>query len=199
MTNQKIQRVIFILFILLISISCSTEKEILIGNESTIYFGGDIVTMESDNPVYVESIVIESGLIVYTGPLAEAEKKFPGATKTNLDGKTLMPGFIDGHCHFAGFPGQSVGAQILPPPDATVENIPKLIEVLKDWATPENVALTGWIFGLGFDDSVLEEKRFPNKFDLDKVSEDIPIMIIHISGHFASVNSKGLELLYVLN
>ncbi len=197
MTKQKKPHAIFILFILLIAISCSTEKEILIDNESTIYFGGDILTMESDNPVYVESIVTESGLIVYTGPLAEAEKKFPGATKTNLDGKTLMPGFIDGHCHFAGFPGQSVGAQILPPPDATVENIPKLIQVLKDWATPENVALTGWIFGLGFDDSVLEEKRFPNKFDLDKVSEDIPIMIIHISGHFASVNSKGLELLNI--
>ena len=197
MTKQKKLHAIFILFILLIAISCSTEKEILIDNESTIYFGGDILTMESDNPVYVESIVTESGLIVYTGPLAEAEKKFPGATKTNLDGKTLMPGFIDGHCHFAGFPGQSVGAQILPPPDATVENIPKLIQVLKDWATPENVALTGWIFGLGFDDSVLEEKRFPNKFDLDKVSEDIPIMIIHISGHFASVNSKGLELLNI--
>lgn len=197
MFKQKKQHVIFILFILIIGISCSIEKEIPIGNESTIYYGGDILTMESDNPVYVESIVTESGLIVFTGPLAEAKKEFPGAKTTNLNGKTLMPGFIDGHCHFAGFPGQSVGAQILPPPDATVGNIPTLIKVLKEWATPENIELTGWIFGLGFDDSVLEEKRFPNKFDLDKVSKDIPIMIIHISGHFASVNSKGLEMLNI--
>jgi len=197
MTKKKAQHVIFILIILLIVISCSSEKEVLIQNESTIYFGGDILTMESDSPIYVESIVIESGLIIYTGSLDEANKKFPDAKKCDLKGKTLMPGFIDGHCHFAGFPGQSVGAQILPPPDATVGNIPTLIQVLKEWATPENIELTGWIFGLGFDDSVLEEKRFPNKFDLDKVSKDIPIMIIHISGHFASVNSKGLEMLNI--
>ncbi len=139
----------------------------------------------------------DSDTIVFIGRLSEAESLFPSSKKTNLKGKTLLPGFIDGHCHFAGFPGQAVGAKILPPPDATAHNILRLLEVLKEWSTPENISLTGWIFGLGFDDSVLEEKRFPNKFDLDKVSVDIPIMIIHISGHFASVNSKGLELLKI--
>ncbi|MEZ7930891.1 MAG: amidohydrolase [Flavobacteriales bacterium] len=195
MTKIKIPNAILFLFVLALSLACSNEKEAVSDKESTIYFGGDILTMESDSPVYVESIVIQSGLIVFTGSLDDASKKFPDARKSDLNGKTLMPGFIDGHCHFAGFPGQSVGAQILPPPDATVSNIPTLIKVLKEWSTPENIELTGWIFGLGFDDSVLEEKRFPNKFDLDKVSKDIPIMIIHISGHFASVNSKGLEVL----
>jgi len=68
-----------------------------------------------------------------------------------------------------------------------------LISVLKKWNTPENRALTGWIFGTGFDDSVLKEKRFPTKHDLDKVSTEFPIMITHISSHFAVVNSKGLE------
>ncbi|MDP5081248.1 MAG: amidohydrolase, partial [Winogradskyella sp.] len=103
--------------------------------------------------------------------------------------------FIDGHAHFANFAAQAIGAQILPPPDAGAKNIPTLIEILKDWNTPENRALTGWIFGSGFDDSVLEERRFPTKEDLDQVSTEYPIMIIHISGHFASLNSKGLELL----
>ena len=197
MTNSQKPITIFISFLLFFVTSCSTNKEILIDDNSTIYFGGDILTMESDNPVYVESIVIESGTIAFTGSLDEAIEKFPAARKSDLNGKTLMPGFIDGHCHFAGFPGQSVGAQILPPPDATVSDIPTLINVLKEWSTPENIKLTGWIFGLGFDDSVLEEKRFPTKFDLDKVSEDIPVMIIHISGHFASVNSKALEMLNI--
>ena len=50
---------------------------------------------------------------------------------------------------------------------------------------------------MGFDDSILEEKRFPTKHDLDEVSKEFPIMIIHISGHFAVVNSKGLELLNI--
>ena len=197
MIKLKLPYSSLILLFVLITTACSSDKEIVRDNESTIYFGGDILTMESDKPVYVESLVIQSGIIAFTGSLELANNKFPNAKKSDLNGETLMPGFIDGHCHFAGFPGQSVGAQILPPPDATVSNIPTLIKVLKEWATPENVELTGWIFGLGFDDSVLEEKRFPNKFDLDKVSKDIPIMIIHISGHFASVNSKGLELLEI--
>ena len=72
-----------------------------------------------------------------------------------------------------------------------------IVRILKEWNTPENRALTGWIFGAGFDDSVLEEKRFPTKHELDQVSTEFPIMIIHISGHFAVVNSKGLELLKI--
>jgi predicted amidohydrolase YtcJ len=47
---------------------------------------------------------------------------------------------------------------------------------------------------LGFDDAVLREKRFPTKEDLDKVSKEIPICIVHISGHFCVLNSKGLEV-----
>ena len=177
--------------------SCSTTKEIQNQEDCILFYGGDILTMESDKPTYVEAIVVHSETIVFTGSFEEAQKKFPGAKKRNIKNKTLMPGLFDGHCHFAGFPGQAIGAQILPPPDATVNNIPKLIQVLKDWSTPENIELTGWIFGMGFDDSILEENRFPDKFDLDQVSTETPIMIIHISGHFASVNSKALELLNI--
>ncbi len=102
-----------------------------------------------------------------------------------LKEKHFLPGFIDGHAHFSSFATQAIGAQILPSPDAKADDIPKLIEILKEWNTPENRALTGWIFGMGFDDSVLKEKRFPTKEDLDKVSTETPIMLIHISGHFA--------------
>jgi predicted amidohydrolase YtcJ len=118
-----------------------------------------------------------------------------GHNMIDLEGKTLVPGFIDGHCHFANFGGQAIGAQLLASPDANVDDMEMLISVLKQWNTPENRALTGWIFGTGFDDSVLKEKRFPTKHDLDKVSTEFPIMIVHISGHFAVVNTKGLEKL----
>ena len=107
----------------------------------------------------------------------------------------MLPGLIDAHAHFGNFSSQAIGAQILPPPDAGAKNIDAIISILKEWNTPENRALTGWIFGAGFDDSVMEDKRFPTKHDLDKVTTEFPIMIIHISGHFAVVNSKGLELL----
>jgi len=121
MIKLKLPYSSLILLFVLITTACSSDKEIVRDNESTIYFGGDILTMESDKPVYVESLVIQSGIIVFTGSLEQANNKFPNAKKSDLNGETLMPGFIDGHCHFAGFPGQSVGAQILPPPDATVK------------------------------------------------------------------------------
>jgi len=185
-----------LIFSILISLvtACSNQSSKLIENQ-ILYYGGDILTMSGDKPNYVESIVTNSDTIVFIGRLSEAKKLFPRSTQMNLGGKTLLPGFIDAHAHFAGFPSQSIGAQILPPPDAEANNIDALIQILKDWSTPENIELTGWIFGMGFDDSVLEDKRFPTKEDLDKVSTEHPVMIIHISGHFCVVNSKGLELL----
>lgn len=165
-------------------------------SQATVYYGGDILTMEGDAPEYVEAVVVRDGKIEFTGPSGEAmQVAGAGHKMVDLKGKTLLPGFIDGHAHFGNFGLQAVGAQLLAPPDATCKDIPTLIQLLKEWNTPENLALTGWIFGTGFDDSVLEEKRFPTRHDLDQVSTEHPIMITHISGHFAVVNSKGLEVL----
>ena len=164
--------------------------------QQTLYHGGEIITMAGDSPTYVEAVVQREGRIIYTGNKADALKRFEGkAELVDLKGKTMLPGFIDAHAHFSNFSSQAIGAQILPPPDAGANNIVALIDILKEWNTPENRALTGWVFGAGFDDSVLEDKRFPTKHDLDKVSTEFPIMIIHISGHFAVVNTKGLEIL----
>jgi predicted amidohydrolase YtcJ len=180
--------------IFLFSCNKSEKKE----NTATVYFGGDIITMAGDMPEYAEALVINNGKIVFVGASDEAmEVAGKGHQMIDLKGKTLLPGLIDGHAHFTSFATQAIGAQILPSPDAKADDIPELIEILKDWNTPENRALTGWIFGMGFDDSVLKEKRFPTKEDLDKVSTETPLMIIHISGHFASLNSKGLELLEI--
>lgn len=190
MTLKKI-----LVLILIIPVICSCDNNEKL-NQSTVYYNGDIITMVSDSPIYVEAIVEKQGEIIFTGSSNEAMKiAGKGHHMVDLDGKTLVPGFIDGHCHFANFGGQAIGAQLLASPDANVNDMEMLVSVLKKWNTPENRALTGWIFGTGFDDSVLEEKRFPTKHDLDKVSTEFPIMITHISGHFAVVNSKGLEKL----
>lgn len=179
-------------------ISCNQSSKKLTPSEfaDAIYFGGDIVTMEGKSATYAEAIAVKNGKIVFVGSKQEAEKIKGEHTKMNdLQGKTLFPGFIDAHCHFGGFPLQAVGAKILPPPDAGVTNISSLQKTLKEWATPENIGLTGWIFGAGYDESVLDEKRHPTKQELDQVSTEYPIIIIHISGHFCVMNSKGLALM----
>ena len=187
--------IILLLFISFINCEKDTPQE---SSGSILYFNGDIITMEGNSPVYAEVLVVKNKKIQFVGSSEEATKIAGNNHQMiNLKGKTLLPGFIDGHAHFASFSAQAIGAKILPPPDAGAKDIPSLIEILKKWNTPENRALTGWIFGMGFDDSVLEEKRFPTKHDLDQVSTEFPIMIVHISGHFAVVNSKALELLMI--
>ena len=194
--NFKMKKNFLLIFGIIFLFSCNENKKNQTENTATVYYGGDIITMAGDTPEYAEALVINDGKIVFVGASDEAMNVAgKGHKMINLKGKTLLPGLIDGHAHFSSFATQAIGAQILPSPDAKADDIPKLIEILKEWNTPENRALTGWIFGMGFDDSVLKEKRFPTKEDLDKVSTETPIMIIHISGHFASLNSKALELL----
>lgn len=161
-----------------------------------IYFGGDIITMEGDSAVYAEAVAFADGKIIFVGSLSEAEKmKGDSTSMKDLQGKTLVPGFIDGHAHFTGFGAQAVTANLLASPDGNVNSIDDVVEELNKWHAVNGTDKSqGWILGMGFDDAVLKENRFPTREDLDKVSTDIPICITHISGHFCVLNSKGLEL-----
>ncbi|MEN9571487.1 MAG: hypothetical protein RL172_2718 [Bacteroidota bacterium] len=167
--------------------------------KATMYYGGDIITMEGSEAQYAEAIVVKDGKIVFVGGKNDAMKAAgDGHDMVDLKGQTLVPGFVDGHIHFHGLGAQAVTANLLAEPDGTCNDIPTLISILKDWHAKNGTDKTaGWIVGMGFDDVVLKENRFPNKTELDQVSKDIPVMAVHISGHFVSVNTKGLEVLGV--
>ena len=159
-----------------------------------IITGGPIVTMEGDQPTTVEAIVVDDGKITFVGSKAAAlERQGDGTVLKDLGGKTLMPGFIDGHAHAQQFGTQAVGANLLAPPDGTVNTIDDLVDRLKTFAAGPDVALTGWIFGMGYDDALLG--RHPTREDLDKVSTTVPVIATHISGHFAAVNTLGLKMI----
>ena len=178
---------------------CTPENSQYESSESdhTIYHGGDIITMATDQPVYVESLVERDGKIIFTGSEQEAREMYgEGSTWVDLAGKTMLPGFIDGHAHFFGFGAQAVGANLLASPDGEVNSIGDLVDELKTWHQQHGTTKTqGWIFGMGYDDAILQENRHPTREDLDQVTDEIPIMAIHISGHFCAVNSKALEML----
>ena len=159
-----------------------------------IVFGGPIVTMEGDQPTTVEAIVVDEGKITFVGSKADALKQqAEGTVLKDLGGRTLMPGFIDGHAHAQQFGTQAVGANLLAPPDGTVNSIDDLVDRLKTFAAGPDVGMTGWIFGVGYDDALLG--RHPTRADLDKVSTTVPVMATHISGHFLAVNTLGLKMI----
>jgi len=161
----------------------------------TIYSGGPIITMNDAQPT-AEAVAVADGLIIAVGTADEvAAHRGVDTVDVDLDGRTLSPGFIDGHAHFAQFGIQAIGANLLAPPDGDVETIDDLVDALRRFAEGDEVERSGWIYGLGYDDAILLERRHPTRDDLDRVSTELPVIVMHISGHFAAVNSVGLELI----
>jgi predicted amidohydrolase YtcJ len=161
-----------------------------------IYQNGTILTIVDGAPV-AEAVAVKDGRILAVGTEAEVLKTAGSATrKIDLGGKTMLPGFVDSHGHAYLVGLQAISANLLPPPDGKGKDIAALQTLLSDWAAgnQEFVDKIGWIVGFGYDDSQLAEKRHPTREDLDKVSTELPVLIIHQSGHLGVANSKALEI-----
>ena len=188
-------KLLIVATISLMAIACQTKTT---NQDQTIYYNGDIITMEGDQPQYEEAVVQEKGNIVYVGTKAEAMQKYDLAIQVDLNGKTLLPAFLDGHGHFFNVGFAALCANLLPPPDGPGADVASIVETMMAYknTTDEKLMMEklGWIIGNGYDDSQLAEKNHPKASDLDKISTDIPVIIIHQSGHLGVVNSKGLEL-----
>lgn len=161
----------------------------------TVYYGGDILTMVGNKPQYVQRLAVIRGKIVYAGTAAGlGGLKGPGTKVVNLNGKTLIPGFVDAHSHYASVGLQAISANLLPPPDGPVQSIPQLQKVMREFiATEPLVKKYGLAIGFNYDDSQLKEKRSPTAAELDAISTEIPIIVIHQSGHMGVLNSLALQ------
>jgi predicted amidohydrolase YtcJ len=160
-----------------------------------IYSGGPILTMNDAAPL-AEAVAVRGGRILALGTRAQMEAtRGPGTRMINLEGRTMLPGFVDPHGHVAMVGLQAVGANLLAAPDGEANDIASLIRILRDWAARNEAAVRryGLIFGFGYDDSQLKERRHPTRDELDQVSTEVPVLIIHTSSHLAAVNSKALE------
>ncbi|OLU06299.1 hydrolase [Pseudomonas reinekei] len=163
----------------------------------TVYFGGSILTMEGDSPTYAEAISVKDGKILSIGKKIDVLKDQGEHSRlVDLQSKVLLPGFIDAHGHAWTTGFQKLSANLLPPPDGGGKSIHAVLEALKSWQQKNAAAIdkVGWIIGFGYDDSQLEEGEHPTADDLDHVSTDLPVVIIHQSAHLAVMNHKALEM-----
>ena len=162
----------------------------------TIYFGGPIVTIDDSAPI-AEAVAVKDGKILAVGALADMEP-FTGEATASFDlaGRTMLPGFVDSHGHVVMGGLQALSANLLPPPDGPNGSIPEIQNSLREWIAQNQdvVDAVNLIVGFGYDQSQLEELRPPTAQELDEVSADIPIIIVHQSGHFGIANSKALEI-----
>ena len=177
--------------------NCKENNTMISEESSQLYFNGDIITMEEDTPKYAKAIVTQNGKIVFVGSQSDATSKYKNSDKIDLKGKTLLPGFIDPHSHF-GMVSNTMGqVDLNPEPVGKIKNIENILQNLKEYKEKKNIPDGEWIFGWGYDDGQLAEKRHPTKKDIDKVLPNNPVYLQHTSGHMGVANSLGLEKLEI--
>ena len=163
------------------------------GKATQIYRNGTILTMDSRGSV-VSALAVEGNVVLAVGTdddvMAHAG---PDTVVTDLRGRTMLPGFIDGHSHFV-WAGLMFATQLdlSSPPVGKVKDIAEIRDLLKEKAasTPKGE----WILGYGYDDTALADRRHPLASDMDDVTPDHPVLLRHVSGHLCSCNSRALAL-----
>ncbi len=162
-----------------------------------IWSGGPIFTM-NDAAMRAEAVAEKGGAIIAVGSLSDVMKvKGPNTKMIDLGKRTMLPGFYDAHGHMFIGGLQALSANLLAPPDGRVTDIASLQQTIRDWVAANKGAVEkfGLIMGFGYDNATLAEHRHPTRKDLDAVSTEFPIYIVHQSGHMGAANSKAIELI----
>ncbi|HEX5016735.1 MAG TPA: amidohydrolase [Actinomycetes bacterium] len=152
--------------------------------QQLILHSGRVFTATDEEP-WVDAVAIDGDRIAATGATEDLIDRFPGSTLISLDGRTVVPGFIDAHNHFLAT-GESLASV-----DVRYEvarSIDDVVRLLHEAAA--NTPAGTWITAFGLDDAKYDRKI--TRADLDLASESHPIRVLHISGHHVLVNSAGL-------
>lgn len=160
----------------------------------TIFTGKHIVTMEAQEQPPT-ALAVRGERIVWMGSSDNIKAhQGPDTQLIELGDNALLPGFIDAHGHVTYLAVTLQMANLASPPVGGVTNIAELQAELGAHMAKQDLAPDAWVVGNGYDDSLLQEKRHPTKADLDAVSVDHPIALMHVSGHLAAANSKALAI-----
>lgn len=152
-----------------------------------IYFGGTILTMEE--PLVAEAVLVRDGRIELVGSLQEVSARRQADTRmVDLEGKTLLPSFIDPHGHITAFANTLRLA-----PLEGARDFEEIVRRLRAFCKANPLRKGDWIIGFGYDHNLLAEGRHPNRALLDQVSAENPVMITHKSGHMGVLGSMALQ------
>ncbi|RLQ23233.1 amidohydrolase [Seongchinamella sediminis] len=160
--------------------------------EHQVFINAEVLTMDAQNRV-VEAVAVRGKVIEAVGSSDEIMALVePGTEVNDLRGRTLMPGFVDAHGHFPGSGLTAVAADLASPPVGDKQTMDDVLAALKEQAAAVDPG--EWVFGTGYDDTLLAEQRHPTRAELDAVSSEHPVVALHVSGHMVVANSMALEL-----
>jgi predicted amidohydrolase YtcJ len=158
-----------------------------------IITGGTIITMDTmlESP---DAIAVRDGEILAVGSTEEIEALRGDHTESlELQGRTILPGFIDAHSHFSMAVNAMGWANLSAAPVGNVKDIADIISGLQAQAQTNKLAPGDWLIGYGYDQDTLDEGRHVTRDDIDTIFPNNPVIIIHVSFHGAVLNSKAFE------
>jgi len=164
------------------------------GTAAIMYYNGDIITMEGNQPVYAEALVVKDGKILFVGANDEAMKKAgKGHKMVDLQGKTLLPGFLDAHSHYISALTAANQVKVYAPPAGPGKDVESIVVAIEKFRTEKNIPKGELIQAYGYDENVMPDGRLLNRDDLDKAFPDNPVIVGHVSMHGGVLNSAALK------
>lgn len=154
-----------------------------------ILYNGTLITMAGR--VRPQALAIRDGRIVAIGSDRDTLRLAGTTTKlVDLAGRAALPGFIETHNHplYYGY-NVKIAVNVGTPPNETIEDVVERIAARARETPPGE-----WIRGERYDDTLLREKRHPNRHDLDRAAPAHPVYLSHISGHFSVANTRALTI-----
>jgi len=156
-------------------------------SNKTIYYNGNIITLEDEYP-NPEVVGVKGEKILAVGDFDIVKEKMGSDYQLiDLEGKTLLPGFIDSHLHpvmYLFF--------LINPDLSNVKSLKELQNVLKEAAKDKKT--DELLLGLKLMEEKFDNPKLPTRWDLDEAVPDIPVFILRYDGHLGILNTKGLEL-----
>ncbi len=159
---------------------------------SQAFINATVVSVNTEQPL-AEAVFVRGERISAVGSNSDIQALIEADTQVHdLQGQTLVPGFIDAHGHFPGSGLTELSVDLNSPPIGNITDMQGLLTALQ--AQAANTPKGEWILGIGYDDTLLTEQRHPHREELDRALPDHPVFLMHISGHMGVVNSAGMEV-----
>jgi predicted amidohydrolase YtcJ len=156
-----------------------------------ILINGKILTVDAKDSI-AEAVAISQGKIIAVGTRAEIQRRAGPATRlVDLHGLTATPGLIDTHGHFADGGVDETFHVVL----SDVQKVSGALDKLREKAA--TLKPGEWLVGAGWDEGKLAERRYLLASDLDKVTPNNPVWLMHTTGHYGVANSYALKLAHV--
>lgn len=135
------------------------------------------------------AMVVENGVIIYTGNVKTADSLYPQAQHHDFSNKYIYPGFIDAHCHFLAYSKGLTEVDLIGTRSQT-----EVLKRLKKFAKKQKLP---WLVGRGWDQNDWENKTFPNMDMLNSAFPNTPVCLSRVDGHAVWVNAAAIKQLKI--